>query len=426
MAMAAGWSWQDAGVIASADYAIDENEETMPELAFSASNLLVHQSSKSYDFHCFSRNDDAAESKADRLNRDVQNRVKFLGDRTMKAVAAATVSRSAQDRTSALIALGVFLHCQQDAWSHNGFGGNRLGHTWANIIGHSPDRPAERPIKAEIALKDAQAILQDFAGRMAGVQNAAIDGPQLRAAINDKRTLTVDAELFHLLPPASRQSEADPCVAGLSRRWSYVTLGRQKRYSIVPSQAIVAFLPTQFSYCAPLFAQYFGLKPEAEALMVVEPMPLYPQFDGAATPTVNADGSYGTLAGPGTFDHAIVNASVTASSVLGGGCRYDVAADLVNGGPSNAPAARIVGAIVGPDERARGSDSAPVAAMARDGSRSVPFRITSSEKDCSTSTAFILEVQPPPGQADRRWNDQRASNNRIEGLVKHAVPVPVS
>lgn len=422
MALAAGWSWRDSGVIASADYALDENEETTAALEFTASKLLIHQSTKNYDFHCFSRSDDKSDSEKHQVSQDVLGRIKVLRDKAVKAVTAARASKTAQDRTTALIAIGVLAHCQQDSWSHSGYGGNRLGHTWADVVGHSPDRAAQRVPNGELALKDAQALLQDFFFQLEGTRPPAFDSPQLRAAVNDKRTLTSDSALFRLLPsPFPAEVSPDPCVAGLARHWSYVTLFKQARFSTIPSAAIVAFLPAQFSYCTPLFVTYFNLKPDREALMIIEAPPQYPKFDGAATPTVNSDGSYATVGGSATFDQAIVNASGTAT-VLGGGCRYDLVADVTNLGPGPAPNAQVVAAIVGSDETSLGGGSVNIGPRAANGSAPARIPIT-SEKDCSSTTAFVIEVQPPAAEAGQPWNDRSASNNRVQGLVKHAVPV---
>jgi hypothetical protein len=70
------------------------------------------------------------------------------------------------DEQSALIALGIYLHCEQDSWSHSGYGADPLGHTKDNIRGVSPDDTPRYPDNTTGALHDSIKKLKAFATRL--------------------------------------------------------------------------------------------------------------------------------------------------------------------------------------------------------------------------------------------------------------------
>ena len=115
LARAVGWSEADALTIASANQAVGENQDTVAALEVDTISISsLRQAEKNLRFHCFSK----TRGEAGQISADVR-----------KVIAGhfAEVPDPDEDpRRNArrLIALGVALHCQQDAYSHAGFGGS--------------------------------------------------------------------------------------------------------------------------------------------------------------------------------------------------------------------------------------------------------------------------------------------------------------
>lgn len=135
LARAVGWPPADALTIASANQAMDENQDTVAalEVDTTSSRTLagyvtssIHQAEKNLRLHCFSR----TPGLTGRLSADV---------RQLIASRFARVPRHGEDpRGNAmhLIALGTALHCQQDAHAHAGFGGS-CGAYSGSCYGHA-------------------------------------------------------------------------------------------------------------------------------------------------------------------------------------------------------------------------------------------------------------------------------------------------
>ena|SRR6185436_10715457 len=125
LARAVGWPEADALTIASANQGVDENQDTVAALEVDTTNSL-HQADKNLIFHCFSR----TPGQAGQISSDV-----------LEVIAhhfAEVPDRDDDPRSHArrLIALGVALHCQQDAYSHAGFGGS-CGSYLGTCYGHA-------------------------------------------------------------------------------------------------------------------------------------------------------------------------------------------------------------------------------------------------------------------------------------------------
>ncbi len=176
LALVTGWSWSDAGVIASANQGIDENLDTQPSVSvieaasdpartasFTSSALRLvgldtHLPMQDYLFHCFSRSPDAKGQR----NRDVLDRMAELQTDADRRIDQALLG-SAGDKTRALLAIGIYLHCQQDSWSHSGYGGEPFGHV---KDGTDPDNPSKNPAMAGRALEESVRQLYRFRARM--------------------------------------------------------------------------------------------------------------------------------------------------------------------------------------------------------------------------------------------------------------------
>ena len=135
LARAVGWSEADALTIASANEGVDENPETVAALELDAApgpsfagyvTSSLRQAEKNLRFHCFS----SAREPSGRISADV-----------LDAMSGHFASVPAHDEnprrnTTRLIALGVALHCQQDAHSHADFGGS-CGSYAGTCYGHT-------------------------------------------------------------------------------------------------------------------------------------------------------------------------------------------------------------------------------------------------------------------------------------------------
>jgi hypothetical protein len=135
LARAVGWSEADALTIASANQGVDENQDTVAALEVDttpSASIAGHvasslrQAEKNLRFHCFSK----TRGQAGRISADVVD--------VISGHFAGVPARDDDPRGHArsLIALGVALHCQQDAHSHAGFGGSCGPHP-GSCYGHS-------------------------------------------------------------------------------------------------------------------------------------------------------------------------------------------------------------------------------------------------------------------------------------------------
>jgi hypothetical protein len=127
LARAVGWSDGDALTIASANQGVDENEDTVAALEVDANSISsLRQAEKNLRFHCFSK----TRGQAGQISADVRE--------VISRHFAEVPGHDEDPRTNArrLIALGVALHCQQDAYSHAGFGGS-CGSYPGSCYGHS-------------------------------------------------------------------------------------------------------------------------------------------------------------------------------------------------------------------------------------------------------------------------------------------------
>jgi len=113
LARAVGWTEADALTIASANQGVDENQHTVAALEVDSISSSLHQAEKNLRFHCFSK----TSGKAGRISADV---LEVISDH----FAEVPVGDDLQGNARRLIALGAALHCQQDAYSHAGFGGS--------------------------------------------------------------------------------------------------------------------------------------------------------------------------------------------------------------------------------------------------------------------------------------------------------------
>lgn len=199
LARAAGWTEAEARTIASANQAMDENKDTVaalevdttpsPSIAGYVMSSL-HQAEKNLRFHCFSD----THGDAGGISADVR--------KVIAGHFAAVPVHDENPRKNArrLIALGVALHCQQDAYAHMGFGGSCgsypgtcYGHTHETFLDqvvfgllkkhhYNPDHPG---VSGEQLLEALQGTASELAARKPGASSRPIPGNAL-AALSDK------------------------------------------------------------------------------------------------------------------------------------------------------------------------------------------------------------------------------------------------
>ena len=127
LARAVGWSESDALTIASANQGVDENQDTVAALEVDTTpGPSLRQAEKNLRFHCFSK----TRGQAGQISADVL--------KVISGHFAEVPDHDEDPRRNArrLIALGVALHCQQDAYSHAGFGGS-CGSFPGSCYGHT-------------------------------------------------------------------------------------------------------------------------------------------------------------------------------------------------------------------------------------------------------------------------------------------------
>jgi hypothetical protein len=190
LARAVGWSQDDARTIASANQGVDENQETVAALEVETTpspsiagyvTRSLRQAEKNLQFHCFSR----TRGRAGHISADVRE--------VISGHFAEVRDHDEGPRSNArrMIALGVALHCQQDAYSHAGFGGSCGSHA-GNCYGHTH-----------------QTFLDQVAFRLLGKHyfdpdHPGVSGQRLPAALRETVT-----ELAARRPNGSGRSIAD-------------------------------------------------------------------------------------------------------------------------------------------------------------------------------------------------------------------------
>lgn len=202
LARAVGWSQADARTIASANQGVDENPHTVAALEVetipgrsSAGYVTssLRQAEKNLRFHCFSKN----AGQAGRINADVRE---VIAGHFAKVRAHDDDARNDARR---LIALGVALHCQQDAFSHAGFGGSCgshpgscYGHTHQTffdqvafrLLGkhyHNPDHPG---VSGKRLLKALEGTVRELSARRPKGSLRPIPANELAALSDALRT----------------------------------------------------------------------------------------------------------------------------------------------------------------------------------------------------------------------------------------------
>ena len=390
IALASDWPIDDAMWIAGADEAVDRNEPTVAGLERNTIQMKMHQAAKNYEFHCFSHSDDSALAQKDQRAQDV---VAHLADLKRRATDAISLSKSStpaerdRRRIEALVAIGVYFHCQQDSWSHSGYGTHSYGHAFDDVYPGSPDHPAKRPSKTAAALREALTTLHDFARQWQP------DKPPADATLS---TLIQGVTNPGLLLEQS-------CINQWPGYWLYQDLqksGRLAQFTPLDRPATGA--------CGALHLNIFKV-PGKDARVVQLRPPNFPVLDISGRPKF--DVGRPVLVTAGGFDHTITDASATYTSASAAGCDFQLRTTVTNQGPQATKPAKVAMAVLsGPNiiDFFGEKELPPMAAK----EQQVVQLDTRISRTCPPQAAFATDVQPQTAQAEGIWGDRDARNNR--------------
>jgi hypothetical protein len=288
LARAVGWSKADALTIASANQAVDENQHTVAALEVDTtpgSSLAgyitssLRQAEKNLRFHCFSK----TRGQAGRISADVRE--------VISGHFADVPDHDDDPRRHArrLVALGVALHCQQDAHSHAGFGGSCGSHS-GSCFGHThwtffdqvafrmlgkhyfdPDHPG---VSGQQLLEALQGTARELAARRPRGSSRSIRPRELAALSDALRSSGLEL-------PGEVRLECNRYIAG---KWlyDYLRAGGGAQNS---SQAMETLAPQAARTCRNASL--------ALATIVRIPAPRFPRLNPDASPYfVKADGTY--------------------------------------------------------------------------------------------------------------------------------------
>jgi hypothetical protein len=288
LARAVGWTQADALTIASANQAMDENADTVaalevdaaPSPSFAGSiRSSLRQAGKNLMFHCFSK----TRGPPGQISADVR--------KVISGHFAEVPDRDENPRRNARrsIALGVALHCQQDAYSHAGFGGSCgsysgscYGHTHQTVLDQmvfsllgkhhfNPDHPG---VSGQWLLEALRGSVTELAAR--GPKSAARSIPT-RALISLSDSLRASG--LHLPDEVRRD-----CNRHIAGKWLFDFLHSGGRTQNQPD-AVERLAPEIAATCKNASL--------ASATVVTIPPPRFPRLNSDASPyLVRADGSY--------------------------------------------------------------------------------------------------------------------------------------
>ena len=288
LARAVGWSEADALTIASANQGVDENEDTVAALeADTTTSPSLRQAEKNLRFHCFSN----TPGQAGQISADV-----------LKVIAGHFAEvpdhdENPQRHARKLVALGVALHCQQDAYSHAGFGGSCgsypgscYGHTHQTFVDqvafrllgkhyYNPDHPG---VSGQRLLEALQRTASELAARRPK-DSLRLIPPNEVVALSD-RLRGSGLEL-----PDEVRRDCNRYIAG---KWLFDFFHAGGRTQDNPDT---------LETLAPEVAGACKNSSLASAIIVRIPAPRFPRLNADASPyRVRADGTYQRV-GDGEF-----------------------------------------------------------------------------------------------------------------------------
>jgi hypothetical protein len=289
LARAVGWAPADALTIASANEGVDENQDTVAALEVDTiPGPSFHQADKNLRLHCFSN----TPGRPGEISADV---LRVLSAR----FAEVPVDEDARGNARRLIALGTALHCQQDAYSHLGFGGSCgsyagscSGHTYETFLDQvvfgllgrhhfNPDHPG---VAGQRLLPALQGTVSELSVRLPRASLRPVPASELVALSNALRGSGLE------LPDDVRR-DCNRYVAG---KWlhDFFLSGNENGADAIEK-------------LAPQIAVTCKNASLASATVVRIPEARFPRLNADASPSlVRADGTYQLLR-DGSFDTSL-------------------------------------------------------------------------------------------------------------------------
>ena len=288
LARAVGWTGADALKIASANQAMDENQDTVAALEADATPSpsisgyvmsSLRQAERNLLFHCFSKTREQGSGIAADVRKVISGHFAEVRDH----------AEDPRKNTGRLIALGVALHCLQDAHSHVGFGGSCgsfegscHGHTYETFLDqavfsllkkhhYNPDHPG---VSGERLLEALQGTVSELAVRRPKGSLRSIPAHELTALSDQLRKSGLD------LPDEVRRD----CNRYIAGKWLFGFLHSSNRKQGSPD-TVETLAPEVAATCR---------NPSlASATIIRIPAPRFPRLNPDASPhLVRDDGSY--------------------------------------------------------------------------------------------------------------------------------------
>lgn len=293
LARAVGWPEAQARTIASANQGVDENQDTVAALeadtipGASIERYVtgsLRQAEKNLRFHCFSK----TRGHAGKISADVAE--------VISGHFADVPVHDADPRknTARLIALGVALHCQQDAHSHAGFGGSCgvypgscYGHAHQTFLDqvafrllgkhlYDPDHPG---VSGQRLVETLQGTVDALAAHRSRASRHSVPAREVVALSN-----ALSASGLELPDDVRRE-----CNRHLAGKWLHDYFDARNRTQPIPDP-VVTLAPGVAATCR---------NPSlASATVIRVPEPRFPRLDSDASPyLVRADGTYQLIPG---------------------------------------------------------------------------------------------------------------------------------
>ena len=436
IAIGEGWSLDEARVIASAAQGVDENRSTIAALEFDVIAIEpktingepfyargpIHQSHKNFRYHCFSEVPD----QRSEINAGVGNTVKGRMDDAARVVKTDTAGTP--PRVDSLVAIGVAVHCIQDSYSHNGYGGRCPKLTKdtypGNCYGHAkdgakdifrrlfrgdrtnPDHPAVRAVSDLMSAFDAtRRYLRDSHKLMnqskAGAELIhARDLDELAQRLHNRETKPLDDDVRM------------DCNHEVIAAWLYEVLsGQAAAFGLQPSKTSVsnecksAFLPEYLANRLELGEPiYPRLSVDARANRSAKP----PPFSAANPPYVAVN--EGDIA-----DLKVEEIAHEQHSCKQGECAYSFVVRVSNPGQAKSAAGFLLLTVMPLDDAlAPFGFKAPLPSVAQGETAVVRARTAAPPiKDYFVQA----DVQPPP-KAESDWKDANVRNDTATCAVR--------
>ncbi len=430
LAVATGWRWQDARVIASADQGVDENKETVAALEsdVTVSVLgpaiapgIIHQAAQNFALHSFSpeRGDSNAPAKP---VRDALNACRTAVELSMKNLAAVDSPRA---RTELLVATGVYLHCSDDIWSHQGYGGTCFqyrGNCLAHVIATKRDSAKHRtnpdhPFVKRPNLVDA-------------LKHSSRELHRLLLAAGRMKWSSADE-----VPPASQSSLVNalqvPEIAALAddeRIRCHAEIAGASLAKFLADHHVRRDVPAGLARPAKDARCRVALPDEFKDLIAI-PDPRYPRLRPSAGPRrVANDGTYDDVTTTRRFDLQVdsIEAKQNCGSI---GCLFRIKFQVSNLGPSSAEAYLVLLAII-PKTIGIGPFGIRIAQPSiragEKASAEAEIRSPGGPKPID-EFAVYADIQPGRSLAEEAWNEANVANDNLtclESSCRRAETVP--